>query len=78
MAVKLSAGTDEIHGAAPFNSLFSNTFLSEVKYQTRLTVADQVHYQMATWMDAPPKQLVRSYEVSRDNAEREQLYAPRS
>jgi hypothetical protein len=80
MAVKLSAEEmDEIHGAAPSNPLLPNTFLFEGKYNTRLTVADQVHYQMATWIDAPPKQLVRiaSYEVSRDNAEREQSYCMR-
>ncbi|KAH6137750.1 hypothetical protein HBI68_228980 [Parastagonospora nodorum] len=57
MGVKLSSEEiDEIHGAAPFNPLFPNTFLFEGRYNTRLTVADQIHYQMATWIDAPPKQ----------------------
>jgi aryl-alcohol dehydrogenase-like predicted oxidoreductase len=61
MGVKLSSEEiDEIHGAAPFNPLFPNTFLFEGKYNTRLTVVDQMHYQMATWIDAPPKQAVSS------------------
>lgn len=51
---------DEIHGAAPFNPLFPNTFLFEKQYNTRLTVADQIHYQMATWLAAPPKKPVSS------------------
>jgi hypothetical protein len=59
MDVKLSSEEiDEIHGAAPFNPLFPNTFLFKGRYDTRLTVADQIHYQMATWIDAPPKQAV--------------------
>jgi hypothetical protein len=59
MSVKLSTEEiDEIHGAAPFNPLFPNSFLFEKKYDLRLTAADQVHYQMATWIDAPPKQPV--------------------
>jgi hypothetical protein len=61
MSIKLSPKEiDEIHGAAPFNPLFPNTFLFEGKYNTRLTAADQTHYQMATWIDAPPKQPVSS------------------
>jgi|SRR5690242_1847313 len=48
---------DEIHNAAPFNPLFPNTFLfGAEKYNTRLTAADQTNYQMATWINAPPKQ----------------------
>ncbi|KAH7380023.1 NADP-dependent oxidoreductase domain-containing protein [Pyrenochaeta sp. MPI-SDFR-AT-0127] len=47
---------DEIHGAVPFNPLFPNTFLFGKKYNTHLTAADQVHYHMAAWIDAPPKQ----------------------
>lgn len=59
LSVKLSSEeVEEIHDAAPFNPLFPNNFLFECKYNTRLTVADQVHYQMATWIDAPPKQPV--------------------
>lgn len=59
MSVSLSKEEiDEIHGAAPFNPLFPNTFLFEKKYDTRLTVADQVHYQMSTWVDAPTKEPV--------------------
>lgn len=45
----------EIHGAAPFNPLFPNTFLFEKQFNTRLIVTDQVHYQMSTWITAPPK-----------------------
>ncbi|KAH7087981.1 NADP-dependent oxidoreductase domain-containing protein [Paraphoma chrysanthemicola] len=55
-----SSEIEEIHGAAPFNPLFPNTFLFGVKYSTRLTVADQTSYQMSTWLDAPPKQPVGS------------------
>jgi hypothetical protein len=59
LSVKLSSEEiEEIHDAAPFTPLFPNNFLFECKYNTHLTVADQVHYQMATWIDAPPKQPV--------------------
>jgi hypothetical protein len=59
MSTKLSREEiEEIHGAVPVNPLFSNTFLFVGKYNTRLTVADHVGYQMATWIDAPPKQPV--------------------
>jgi hypothetical protein len=59
VSVKLSTDEiDEIHGVTPFNPLFPNSFLFEKKYNLRLTAADQVHYQMATWIDAPPKQPV--------------------
>lgn len=62
MSIQLSREEiEEIHGAAPFNPLFPNTFLFGEKYNTRLTVADQVGYQMATWIDAPPKQPVSIY-----------------
>ena len=47
---------DQIHNAAPFNPLFPNSFLFGDKYNLRLTAADQSNYQMATWINAPPKQ----------------------
>lgn len=47
---------DKIQDAAVFNPLFPNTFLFGHKYNTRLTAADQGNYQMATWINAPPKQ----------------------
>jgi hypothetical protein len=80
MSVKLSPEEiDEIHGAAPFNPLFPNTFLFEGKYNTRLTVADQTHYQMATWIDAPPKQPVGGRPLDcRNDAKVQQPYVPRS
>lgn len=49
----------ELHDAAAFNPLFPNTFLWEKQYNTKLSFADQVHLQMTTWVDAPPKQGVR-------------------
>ena len=59
MAISLSnEEIDEIHGAKNFDPLFPNTFLFGQKYNTRLTVADQANYQMATWIDAPPKRVV--------------------
>jgi hypothetical protein len=49
MSVKLPrVEIDEIHGAARLNPLFSNTFPFDGKYNTRLTVADETHHQMAT------------------------------
>jgi hypothetical protein len=60
MGITLSPeAIDQIHGAAGFNPLFPNTFLFGEKYNTRLTAANQVHYEMATWIDAPAKQPVR-------------------
>lgn len=57
MGVQLSAEEiREIHGAASFSPLFPNTFLFGPAYNTRLTAADQVHYQMATWIDSPSRQ----------------------
>ncbi|PSN66877.1 Aldo/keto reductase [Corynespora cassiicola Philippines] len=56
--VKLSQEEiDEIHGAVAFNPLFPNTFLFGDKYNTKLTSADQIHLQMSTWINAPPKPL---------------------
>ncbi|KAF2010474.1 Aldo/keto reductase [Aaosphaeria arxii CBS 175.79] len=59
LSIKLSnEEIDEIHNAAPFNPLFPMTFLfGETGYNLRKTVADQVHYKMSTWIDAPPKPL---------------------
>lgn len=48
---------DEIQNAAPFDPLFPNSFLfSGRAYNTKLTAADEGNYQMATWINAPPKQ----------------------
>ncbi|KAL1607212.1 hypothetical protein SLS59_002917 [Nothophoma quercina] len=47
---------DQIHNAAPFNPLFPNSFLFGEKYNLRLTATDESNYQMATWINAPPKQ----------------------
>ncbi|CAN9097062.1 unnamed protein product [Alternaria alternata] len=47
---------EEIHSAAPFNPLFPQNFIFGGRpYSTRLTAADQANYQMAAWIDAPPK-----------------------
>jgi aryl-alcohol dehydrogenase-like predicted oxidoreductase len=47
---------DEIHRAAPFNPMFPQNFIFGGQlYSTRLTAADQANYQMAAWIDAPPK-----------------------
>ena len=56
--------TDEevkkIQGAKPFKAQFPVDFLFNFKgdqdYNTRLTAADNQQYQMAAWIDAPPKQ----------------------
>ncbi|KAH6691440.1 norsolorinic acid reductase [Plectosphaerella plurivora] len=56
ISVKLSEEEiGQLHGAAPFNPLFPNTFLWEKPYNTKLTFADQFNVQMGTWVDAPPK-----------------------
>jgi aryl-alcohol dehydrogenase-like predicted oxidoreductase len=58
-AMSISLSKDEIgeiQGAAPFNPLFPQNFIFGGKhYSTRLTAADQANYQMAAWIDAPPK-----------------------
>ncbi|KAF1961213.1 Aldo/keto reductase [Byssothecium circinans] len=60
LSIKLSTEEiDEIHGAAPFTPLFPQRFLfGDEGYNTRLTVADQVNYKMAAWLDAPSKRPV--------------------
>ena len=60
-ALKTKLSTEEIrelHEAAPFDPLFPNNFLWPKGYHTKFTFADQIHIQMATWVDAPPKQAV--------------------
>ena len=51
-----------IQGAAPFNPLFPMNFLFNFKgdqeYNLGLTAANNQQYQMAAWIDAPPKSLV--------------------
>lgn len=51
---------DAIQDAAPFNPLFPMSFIfgGGQRYSTRLTAADQTNYQMAAWIDAPPKRPV--------------------
>lgn len=56
----------QIHDAKAFDPLFPNTFLFGNKFNTKLTAADQGNYQMATWIDAPPKQEVSSVLVTSD------------
>ncbi|RYP34407.1 hypothetical protein DL767_004276 [Monosporascus sp. MG133] len=57
LRIKLSKEEiEQIHDAAPFNPLFPHTFLFGKKYNTGLAAADQVNYQMAAWIDAPPTQ----------------------
>jgi hypothetical protein len=59
---------DAIHGAAPFDPLFPMNFLFNFMggqdYSLRLTAAHNQQYQMAAWIDAPPKPLVRSLRLS--------------
>lgn len=54
---------DAIHNVVPFNPLFPMNFLFNFRgtqaYNTRLTAANNHQYQMAAWIDAPPKQSVR-------------------
>lgn len=56
---------DTIHEASPFEPLFPMDFLfnfrRDQKYDLSLTAADQQQYQMAAWIDAPPKQLVSQF-----------------
>ena len=51
-----------IQGAAPFNPLFPMSFLFNFRgnqeYNLSLTAAHNQQYQMAAWIDAPPKSLV--------------------
>lgn len=48
---------DAIHNAGTFDPLFPTSFLFAGKgYNTKLNAADQTNYQMATWINAPPKQ----------------------
>lgn len=63
LRVKLSKEeVDAIQSAAPFDSLFPMNFLSnhrgDAKYNLRLTAVDNQQYQMASWIDAPPKRPV--------------------
>ncbi|KIW01728.1 uncharacterized protein PV09_06905 [Verruconis gallopava] len=52
---------EEIQNAVPFNPLFPVNFLFNFrgtqKYNTKLTAAHNQQYQMAAWIDAPPKPL---------------------
>ncbi|CAG7558756.1 unnamed protein product [Fusarium equiseti] len=51
---------DEIHKASPYNPGFPMNFtqyIQPVKYDLSWTPADHQHYQMAAWIDAPPKPL---------------------
>ncbi|KAH6874685.1 NADP-dependent oxidoreductase domain-containing protein [Thelonectria olida] len=54
------ADIDAIHDASPLNPLFPMSFLygfsRPQKYNLSLTPADNQQYQMAAWIDAPPKQ----------------------
>lgn len=53
---------EAVQSAAPFNPLFPMSFLYNFRgdstYNLRLTPADNQQYQMAAWIDAPPKLLV--------------------
>ncbi|KAJ9144488.1 Aldo/keto reductase [Pleurostoma richardsiae] len=55
----LDEDIDAIHNAAPFNPLFPNNFFFQCKdgrgYKLGLTPADHGQYQMAAWIDAPPR-----------------------
>jgi hypothetical protein len=63
LRIKLSKEEIEsIQNAADFNPLFPTNFLfnfkGDQKYNLTLTAAHNQQYQMAAWIDAPPKQLV--------------------
>ncbi|KAE8354352.1 NADP-dependent oxidoreductase domain-containing protein [Aspergillus coremiiformis] len=67
-ALTFQLSTDEIRaiqGAAPFVPIFPMAFLfGKDHYHTRMTAADHKQYQMAAWIDAPPK--LPSYEVQNE------------
>jgi hypothetical protein len=60
LGIKLSKEDIEaIQGAVPFDPLFPMNFLfnfrGDQKYNLGLTAAHNQQYQMAAWIDAPPK-----------------------
>ncbi|KAJ4009497.1 hypothetical protein NW752_009087 [Fusarium irregulare] len=61
LRIKLSKEEiDEIHDASPYNPGFPMNFtqyIQPVKYDLSWTPADHQQYQMAAWIDAPPKSL---------------------
>ncbi|RFN48802.1 alcohol dehydrogenase [Fusarium flagelliforme] len=61
LRIKLSKeDIDEIHEASPYNPGFPMNFtqyIEPVKYDLSWTPADHQQYQMAAWIDAPPKPL---------------------
>lgn len=64
-ALRVKLSKDDIraiHEAAPFNPLFPMKFLFNFKgdqgYSLSLTAANNQQYQMAAWIDAPPKSSV--------------------
>lgn len=63
LRIKLSReDIDAIQKAVPFNPLFPVNFLFNYRgdqdYNLSLTAANNQQYQMAAWIDAPPKQPV--------------------
>jgi len=62
LCIKLSREEiDEIHEASPYSPGFPMNFtqyIEPVKYDLSWTPADHQQYQMAAWIDAPPKPLV--------------------
>lgn len=64
-ALRVSLTDEEvakIHDAAPFNPLFPNNFLFPYKdgkgYNTGMRTSDVVNWNMAAWIDVPPRQQV--------------------
>jgi len=61
-ALRIKLSTEQIamiQDAAPFNPMFPMNFLFNYKgtqnYKLTHTAADNQQYQMAAWIDAPPK-----------------------
>ena len=68
MQLRLSADEiREIHGAAPFNPMYPMSFLYNYKggqpYNLGHTPSHNQQYQMAAWIDAPPKPVVSSNDL---------------
>jgi len=55
----------EIHKASEFEPLFPQSFLFNFRgdqpYNLSFTASNNQQYQMSSWIDAPPKQLVSLY-----------------
>jgi hypothetical protein len=66
LRIKLSKeDVNEIQGAIPFDPLFPMNFLFNFQgtqdYNLGFTASHNQQYQMAAWIDAPPKQAVSTH-----------------